>query len=229
MPDGVNVTNYEEGVDYLALMTEAAEDGSTYALHMGAIYETQRNMKIVSQKLEEEATNIFNGYENADQIRISLKNYLETGKTDTRENVEPPAQPVITYYTDADAVMLAKTMYNEARGINSKIELACVAWTVLNRVDAGYGTIYQVLIAPNQFAYSSFAPTTNDYNIDLLELSIDVLDRWSREKNGEVDVGRVLPNDYLWYGGHSGHNWFRNEYNNFKNPWDYSLPSPYEN
>jgi len=136
----------------------------------------------------------------------------------------------IQYYTNDDAILLAKTMFGEARGINSETELACIAWTILNRVDAGYGSIGQVVTAKKQFAYYSSNPTVNDYGIDLLALSYDVLTRWNNEKNGIVDVGRVLPNSYLWYNGNraGSHNYFYNVYNG-RVKWDYSLISPYTN
>lgn len=62
-------------------------------------------------------------------------------------------------YTQTDATMIAKTMYNEARGIASKTEIACIGWTALNRVDAGSkagfrDTIAGVLTQKAQFAYT---------------------------------------------------------------------------
>lgn len=130
-------------------------------------------------------------------------------------------------YTATDAVMVARVMYLEARGIRSKTEIACVGWTILNRVDAGMGSIQAVITAPNQFAYRPSAPTTSDYGYDLVALATDVLDRWSREKAGEGNVGRVLPQGYLWYAGDGSHNYFRNQYKGGTR-WTYSLSSPYE-
>lgn len=131
------------------------------------------------------------------------------------------------FYTDNDAVMLAKVTFCEARGISNKVELACIMWTILNRYDAGYASsISGVILAPNQFAYRSSAPMVNDYGVDLLELAYDILDRWNREKNGETDVGRVLPANYLWYSGDGRHNYFRDAFRG-GNRWNYSLPSPY--
>lgn len=130
-------------------------------------------------------------------------------------------------YTSTDAVMMARVMFLEARGIKSKTEIACVGWTILNRVDAGYGSIQKVITAPNQFAYRASASTTSDYGYDLVDLATDVLDRWSREKAGQAAVGRVLPKGYLWYAGDGKHNYFRNKYKGGTR-WTYSLPSPYE-
>lgn len=126
------------------------------------------------------------------------------------------------------ATMIAKTIYGEARGIESVTEQACVAWTILNRVDAGYGNIVTVITTPNQFAYSQDALTVDDYGRDLVELALDVISRWEREHAGEKNVGRVLPKKYLWFGGENGHNWFRDDYRKYNHIWNYSLPSPYE-
>lgn len=129
----------------------------------------------------------------------------------------------VPLYSDEDAIILAKIMYSEARGIESDTELACLAWAVLNRVDAGYGkTIAEVATAPGQFGYRASAQVWDR----LLTLSYDVLDRWQREKNGETAVGRVLPTDYMWYYGDGMHNHFRNAYNGGSS-WNYALASPY--
>lgn len=125
------------------------------------------------------------------------------------------------------AIMLAKLMYGEARGIKSITEQACVAWTVLNRVDAGFGDFVTVITAPNQFFYRAHFPTVDDYGRDLVLLAEDILLRWEREKLGEEDVGRVLPPDYFWYFGDGEHNWFRNEFNGKYTIWKYTLPTPY--
>lgn len=136
-------------------------------------------------------------------------------------------------YTSSDATVCAKIMYNEGRGLKSKTELACIVWTILNRVDAGYGsTIQKVALAKHQFAYTAGAKTTSDYGYDLVALAKDVMDRWSREKAGQGNIGRVLPKGYLWYYGDGKHNRFYNNYqafrsNNTAKAWNYSLKSPY--
>lgn len=160
----------------------------------------------------------------------------ETVQTDSQAQASTGTSDQGTYqklYSSADAVMIARTMFNESRGIQSKTEIACIGWTALNRVDAGSkagfrDTIAGVLTQPNQFAYSAGAPTTSDYGYNLVELATDVLDRWSREKAGQTNVGRVLPRDYMWYAGDGKHNYFRNKYQGGTR-WNYSLPSPYEN
>lgn len=136
-------------------------------------------------------------------------------------------------YTANDAKMIAKVMWGEARGIKSKTEVACIGWCILNRVDAGMGkNIEAVVTAANQFFYKPSFPTTSQAGgYDLVALATDVLDRWSREKAGQSNVGRVLPKQYKWYAGDGSHNWFypswpckRAQRWNFK-----SVSSPYPN
>ena len=135
------------------------------------------------------------------------------------EPVETP-QP----WTHEEVVALAKMLWGEARGIPSETEQAACVWCVLNRVDQGYGSILEVVTAPSQFlGYRE----NNPIDETLLLLSEDVLTRWQREKDGETEVGRVLPPDYLWFSGDSKRNHFRNAYKN-GTTWDWSLPSPYE-
>ena len=131
--------------------------------------------------------------------------------------------------SSVEAVMLARLVRGEAGGVWSMTEQACVMWTVLNRVDAGYGdTIAEVITAPGQYYYIESFGTNDEYGRDLVWLAEDVLNRWYREKNGEINVGRVLPAEYLFFGGDGYHNYFRTTYEFGNGFWDYSLPSPYE-
>lgn len=138
---------------------------------------------------------------------------------------EPTPTPEVKYYTEDEVVMVAKVLYDECRGIASDTEKACVVWTICNRVDAGYGsTITHVITASGQFAYRYYAPVWDE----LYALAENVLMRWNHEKNGVLNVGRVLPKDYMWYSGDGRHNHFRNHYNAAYGYWDYSIESPYE-
>lgn len=113
------------------------------------------------------------------------------------------------HYTDA--VMMARVMYCEAKGISSKRELSMICWTIINRLDSGrYGsTIPAIITARGQFAYKSNAPSVNQKGVDLFALAQDVLLRWYREKQGETEVGRTLPPGYCFYYGDGRHNYFR--------------------
>jgi hypothetical protein len=127
------------------------------------------------------------------------------------EQAEAEAKAEFLQSYHNEAVMIAKVMYCEAKGISSKRELSMIAWTILNRFDnGGFGsTIPAIITARNQFAYSRNAPTVNQCGIDLLALSEDVLLRWQSEREGQTDVGRTLPKNYCFYWGDGHHNYFR--------------------
>lgn len=128
---------------------------------------------------------------------------------------------------ETEAVMIARIIYGEARGIWSQTEQACIVWTICNRVDAGMaGSVYSAITAPYQFAYRSSAPTADDYGRDLVALARDVLYRWGLERDGQTDVGRVLPRGYCWYSGDGRHNYFRASYSGSGAVW-FGLESPY--
>lgn len=142
-----------------------------------------------------------------------------------QEEVVMVEQPKTYNLAQKDINAIARTIWGEAGGIQSKAEQAAVAWCILNRVDAGYASsIIGVITAPNQFVgYKS----THPLKADLVELAKDVLTRWYREKDGETNVGRTLPSDYFYFHGRNGHNWFRKEFRS-TSYWDWSLPDPYK-
>ena len=123
---------------------------------------------------------------------------------------EPSAEPEYEmYFTDADVVAMAKMLWGEARGC-TRDNQAMAVWCVLNRVDDPRfpDTIQGVLSQPSQFhGYSPDFPVWDE----LYAVALDVLTRWSMEKQG-VTVERELPNTYLWFTGYNGSNHFREEY-----------------
>lgn len=128
-------------------------------------------------------------------------------------------------YSESDVELIAKTVWQEARGIERKAEQAAVVWCILNRVDDDrWGdTIAEVVTAPHQFAYDAGAPVTDE----LRRLAEDVLERWKREKEGETEVGRVLPPEYVFFDGDGSHNHFRREYEHTGEYWEFEAESPY--
>ena len=133
-------------------------------------------------------------------------------------------------YSESDIEIAAKIILKEAEsvkdncGVSGNCHRAAVIWCILNRVDAGYGDFEEVATAPNQFAYYQNTRIVKEF----YELAEDVLDRWSQEKAGIKDVGRVLPQDYLWFRGNGKVNIFRNKYKGDYKIWDWSLPDPYD-
>lgn len=127
-------------------------------------------------------------------------------------------------WTDEEAVVLAKMLYGEARGVMSDMEKAACVWCILNRCDSYGQSIIEVTTARNQFTGYDIS---NPVDEGLYALCEDVLSRWYSEKNGEVDVGRVLPADYLWFHGDGQHNYFRNKYRG-GTIYTWTLSNPYE-
>lgn len=113
------------------------------------------------------------------------------------------------YFTEADVVAVAKMLWGEARGCALDNQQKAV-WCVLNRVDDSRfpDTIQGVLSQPSQFhGYSPDFPVWDE----LKDVALDVLTRWSLEKQGVI-VERELPNTYLWFTGDGTTNWFREVY-----------------
>lgn len=127
-----------------------------------------------------------------------------------------------------DVELIAKTLYGECRGVQSKTEKAAVAWCILNRVDTtGYAcghSVEYVVTFKNQFqGYDVRHPVTPELKM----LAEDVLIRHHREQEGEADVGRILPKEYIYFIGDMKRNYFTTEFLG-KDYWDWSLDSPYE-
>ena len=137
---------------------------------------------------------------------------------------EPEPTPSAPLWTEDEATALAQMVWGEARGVKSTTEQAACVWCVLNRCDKWNMTILEVVTAPHQFAgYDPSYPVDDE----LLGLCEDVLTRYFSEKDGEADVGRVLPPDYLFFSVDGERNHFRNAYKGGQ-IWDWTLPSPYE-
>ena len=113
------------------------------------------------------------------------------------------------YFTEADVIALAQMLYGEARGCTVDNQMKCV-WCVLNRVDDPRfpDTIIGVVSAPGQFhGYSPNFPVWDE----LKEVALDVLTRWSMEKQG-ADVARELDKNAVFFTGDGTTNWFRSVY-----------------
>lgn len=122
---------------------------------------------------------------------------------------------------EEEITMLAKVLYQEARGMSKK-DIAAVAWCVLNRVDYYDSSITKMIKAPGQFAWFEDTPVCDPY----LFIADDVVTRWLLEKQGHADVGRVLPKDYRYFFGYNGLNYYTQKWQSDLF-WDWSLSSPY--
>ena len=123
--------------------------------------------------------------------------------------VKAPEPEYEMYFTEADVIALAQMLYGEARGCTVDNQMKCV-WCVLNRVDDARfpDSIIGVVSAPGQFhGYSPNFPVWDN----LYTVALDVLTRWSMEKQG-ADVARELPDTYCWFTGDGETNHFREGY-----------------
>jgi len=195
--------------EYAAELSTCIEETSRFSIEETTelVVSTQRNIEKTTTHAQQTTSS-----------KTTTAKAVTTTEKVTAKNIS------YTYYTEQDAIDIAKVLYRECRGVPSKTEQACVAWTILNRADKNNSSIRSVITAPNQYAFSD----NTKLDRELLELAYDVLRRWSDEKDGIADVGRVLPCDYLYFEGRNGRNHFRNRYNGNYDIWDYSLPSPYE-
>lgn len=130
-------------------------------------------------------------------------------------------QKVLNAETDIE--ILAKVMLNEAGGVKNRMYQAAVAWCILNRADLYGCSIYEVVSAPAQFAWNENTIVRED----LKELAKDVYIRWLLEKEGYENVGRVLPEGYIYFHGDGNINYFRNAFRTYIY-WDWSLENPYK-
>lgn len=130
-------------------------------------------------------------------------------------------------YNDQDVIAVSLAAWGEYRGY-SDTEVAAVVWCILNRVDSQDpyfpDTIYGVVTQSLQFhGYKPYNPVDER----IKAIVIDVFDRWCAEKAGAVNVGRVLPQDYLYFTGDGRHNSYTTVYQG-TDYWNWSLPSPYD-
>ena len=149
----------------------------------------------------------------------------QTPVKDISSEVEVVESVIENTFTNEEIDHITKTVWGEARGL-SKTHQAGVVWTILNRCDDGrFGKgVIDVVTAPSQFAgYRS----SNPVDPEIRDLVVDVLDRYSQEKTGIDNVGRVLPKEYLYFRGNGKVNLFSKKWNS-NNVWDWSLKSPYE-
>ena len=193
---------------------------------------------VIGYRIGKESAYIQPIYQFTLQVDSSMIEYKEESvpKPDTKEMDQTPVKDISSEvevvesvientFTNEEIDHITKTVWGEARGL-SKTHQAGVVWAILNRCDDGrFGKdVIGVVTAPSQFAgYRS----SNPVDPEIRDLAVDVLDRYSQEKAGIKNVGRVLPKEYLYFRGNGKVNLFSKKWNS-NNVWDWSLKSPYE-
>lgn len=138
----------------------------------------------------------------------------------------PSSGTVAEYVPNAAEVeAIAKLIYGEAGIVPSTTEQAAVVWCVLNRVDDPRfpDTVLEVIEAPYQFSgYDPEYPVKEEFAL----LAADVLTRYRAERDGEENVGRVLPAEYCFFTGDGRRNHFTTEWKS-TDCFGWTLESPY--
>lgn len=106
------------------------------------------------------------------------------------------------------AEWVGRAIWGEAGGVQDEAQRAAVAWCALNRADAWGMDIWDVL---NVGAFHGLA-IQGEVPDEHIELARDVLARWALEAEGWVDVGRALPEQYLYFEGDGVRNHYSTEY-----------------
>lgn len=106
------------------------------------------------------------------------------------------------------AEWVGRAIWGEAGGVQDEAQRAAVVWCACNRADAWGMDIWEVL---NVGAFHGLA-IQGEVPAEHVELARDVLARWALEAEGWVDVGRALPEQYLYFEGDGVRNHFSTEY-----------------
>lgn len=109
---------------------------------------------------------------------------------------------------DELAELAGRAVWGEAGGIQDEAQRAAVVWCACNRADAWGMDIWDVL---NVGAFHGLA-IRGEVPDEHIELAREVLARWALEAEGWVDVGRALPEQYLYFEGDGVRNHFSTEY-----------------
>lgn len=126
----------------------------------------------------------------------------------TYETFEAALERAKAAVPDELAELAGRAIWGEAGGIQDYAQRAAVVWCACNRADAWDMDIGDVLTV-DQFHGLAIR---GEVPAEHVELARDVLARWTLEAEGWVDVGRVLPERFLYFEGNGVVNLFSTEY-----------------
>jgi len=246
-PIGLRIFNAVLVLFLLACITQLSIDNAQALVELGSkqVVETTTETETITTEIPDitqkvESENMVQNADNEEssttaeetttvskEEKVTEAETTTTEKSDTDKEVVDTSSTDSEYYTDNDITMLCKVTYGEAGNL-SELQQAAVVWCILNRVDSSVypNSISKVITQPYQFCgYSEGKPVVDKTK----KVVIDVLNRWVKEKQGETDVGRVLPIEYMYFTGDGVKNTFRLSSSTSSQAWDWSLPSPYGN
>lgn len=130
------------------------------------------------------------------------------GLNNNYETFDEALERAKTSISDNLAEQAGRAIWGEAGGIQDEAQRAAVVWCACNRADAWGMEIGDVLTV-DQFhglAIKGIVPPQH------VELARDVLARWTLEAEGWMDVGRALPERFLYFEGDGRINHYSTEY-----------------
>ena len=115
-------------------------------------------------------------------------------------------------WTDYDVIVLSRMVWGEGRGV-SRNEQKLIVWTAINRYEHRFANaengLTGIVRSPGQFVgYSSWFPVTPE----IREVVVEVLEAWDQGEQAKVYPPFSRCPHYVFFSGHSGHNWFRSHY-----------------
>ena len=140
-------------------------------------------------------------------LRAEAPERANTGLA-TYETFEEALERAKSNIPDELAEWAGRAIWGEAGGIQDEAQRAAVVWCACNRADAWNMDIGDVLTV-DQFHGLAIRGEVPEQHV---ELARDVLARWTLEAEGWVDVGRVLPERFLYFEGNGVINLFSTEY-----------------
>lgn len=126
----------------------------------------------------------------------------------TYETFEEALERTKAAVPDELAELAGRAIWGEAGGIQDEAQRAAVVWCACNRADAWDMEIGDVLTV-DQFHGLAIKGEVPPQHV---ELARDVLARWTLEAEGWMDVGRVLPERFLYFEGDGRINHYSTEY-----------------
>lgn len=228
------IQDISSDIRYLSIKQEITQKESNRS---SSIQENEANLKEITSDIEYQEvteekieTSTEETIQNSSDTNLNIEKEQEVTAVEeskildmyalTEEEKESIVRSVIT---EAEEKKLAQTIYGEDRG-NNLMRRSAVIWCIYNRLDSGnYGNSIDEVVTHNQFHGWFESQNHPEWAHELVR---DVTIRYALEKQGYENIGRTLPNDYYFFSGRDGKNWFRKEYKS-SSYWDFSYTDPY--
>lgn len=149
-------------------------------------------------------------YTTPDEVMMLRAEAPEVERTGlvTYETFEAALTEAKAAVPDELAELAGRAIWGEAGGIQDEAQRAAVVWCACNRADAWDMEIGEVLTVDQFHGLAIRGEVPPQHT----ELARDVLARWTLAAEGWMDVGRVLPERFLYFEGDGRINHYSTEY-----------------